>query len=263
MKVGVKMFRNTKEIIRKLIILQVLVAILCLSACGNDETDTSVSSETVSTNIETTSVVNDESTTAESIDETTSEEITSEIESDASEEITSEISGDDTTVVEETAAESDTTEETSIEEETTDESTTKKQETTANKETTTKKQNTTANKETTTKKQQNTTKQTTTKKPEPTTEEETTTNIEDIPDGVVWWYDSNIYADHPEKSELENKFWSMYGWTTFSKAKNDAMTRAVVELAYEIMNTYDTEFEREKALYDAICERVEYDYEDY
>ena len=46
-----------------------------------------------------------------------------------------------------------------------------------------------------------------------------------------------------------------------TKYVNDAMVKAMVELVYGIMQTYKTDFERERALYEAICLTCRYDYD--
>lgn len=202
--------------------IAVVVMMLCLVACGGDKKDKESKTET--TTLESTT----EQTEATTVEKTTKESTTVE---------TTEITTEETTTVEET--------------ETTTEVTTEP-ETTTIAETTT-----LADKETTTKK-----KQQTTKKPQQTTakkEEETTEFIED---GYhIWRYASDIYANDPVKSEMEAIFWSEFGWTTFSKEKNDAMVKAMVELVYGIMQTYKTDFERERALYEAICLTCRYDYD--
>ena len=60
---------------------------------------------------------------------------------------------------------------------------------------------------------------------------------------------------------MEAIFWDEFGWTTFSKAKNDAMVKAMVEMVYNIMQNNKTDFERERALYEAICLSCSYDHE--
>ena len=177
----------------------------------------------------TTAKVTEEQTVETTTEETTTEEVTTE-------EITSEETAPETTTVEETET---TTE--LVTESTTPETT----------------EVTTVAQETTTKK-----KQTTTKKPEKTTSKKEEQTTEFIEDGMsVWKYRSNIYANDPVKSELETIFWNEYGWTSFSAAKNDTMVKAMVELVYDIMQNNETDFEREMALYEAICLSCRYDYE--
>lgn len=111
-------------------------------------------------------------------------------------------------------------------------------------------------KETTIKKKQNTTK-----KPQKTTSKKEEQTTEFVENGVnIWKYRSNIYANDPIKRDLETIFWNEFGWTTFSAAKNDAMVKAMVELVYDIMQNYKTDFERERALYEAICLTCSYDH---
>ena len=107
-----------------------------------------------------------------------------------------------------------------------------------------------------------TTKQLTTSKKEKQTKEETTTTAEFVENGTnIWKYRSDIYANDPVKSELGQIFWNEYGWTAFSKEKNDEMVRATVEIVYDIMQNNKTDFERERALYEAICISCNYDHE--
>lgn len=87
-------------------------------------------------------------------------------------------------------------------------------------------------------------------------------NTEFVENGAnVWRYVSDIYPEGSEKAKLEEIFWREYGWTTYSAEKNDKMAAAMVEMVSEIMNTYSTDFEREKALYEKICLTCSYDYD--
>lgn len=91
---------------------------------------------------------------------------------------------------------------------------------------------------------------------------ETTTEYVFVEDGHhIWQYRSDIYPDDSEKGRLEEVFWNQYGWTAFGKDKNDQMVTSIVELVSDIMNTYSNDFERERALYEAICLSCDYDYE--
>lgn len=76
-----------------------------------------------------------------------------------------------------------------------------------------------------------------------------------------WRYRSTIYPEGSEKRRLEDIFWDEFGMTTINKEKSDKMVIAMVELVSEIMNTYSTDFERERALYEAICLTCDYDHE--
>lgn len=112
-------------------------------------------------------------------------------------------------------------------------------------------------KETTTKK-----KQQTTKKPKKTTSKKEEQTTEFVENGMnIWKYRSNIYANDPVKRDLETIFWNEFGWTAFSAKKNDVMVKAMVELVYDIMQNNKTDFERERALYEAICLSCSYDHE--
>ena len=129
--------------------------------------------------------------------------------------------------------------------------------TTTENDTTTEKKN----EQSTTKKPSQT--QPTTKKPSPT-QSTTPSDKQDeyvYEDGSYWYYRSEIYDDNTLKGRMEDIFWDEYGWTELGKNKNDQMVVAMVELVYEIMTKYSTDFEREKALYEAICLSCSYDYE--
>lgn len=91
---------------------------------------------------------------------------------------------------------------------------------------------------------------------------ENTNNTEFVENGNnIWRYVSDIYPEGSEKAKLEEIFWREYGWSSYSAEKNDKMAAAMVELVSEIMNTYSTDFEREKALYEKICLTCSYDYD--
>lgn len=91
---------------------------------------------------------------------------------------------------------------------------------------------------------------------------ENTNNTEFVENGDnIWRYVSDIYPEGSEKAKLEEIFWREYGWSSYSAEKNDKMAAAMVELVSEIMNTYSTDFEREKALYEKICLTCSYDYD--
>ena len=126
---------------------------------------------------------------------------------------------------------------------------------------TTVKQEVTFSQETTTKKK---TEQSTTKKHN-TIQSTTATEKEEYvyEDGILWAYRSDLYVDNTPKGKMEDIFWDEYGWTMLGKEKCDEMVRASVELAYEILNTYSTEFEKERALHDSILKICNYDYEAY
>ena len=109
------------------------------------------------------------------------------------------------------------------------------------------------------------TEQTTTKKQNTTQSTTASKNEEDYvyEDGILWPYRSQLYDDNTLKGKMEDIFWDEYGWTMLGKEKCDEMVRASVELAYEILNTYSTEFEKERALHDSILKICNYDYEAY
>ena len=82
-------------------------------------------------------------------------------------------------------------------------------------------------------------------------------------DGIMWAYWSDLYDDNTEKGKLEDIFWQEFGWTLLGKDKCDKMVQAMVELVYDIMQKSKTEFEREHALFEAICTACNYDYDAY
>lgn len=87
-------------------------------------------------------------------------------------------------------------------------------------------------------------------------------NTEFVENGTnIWRYASDMYPEGSEKAKLEEIFWREYGWATYCAEKNDKMAAAMVEMVSEIMNTYATDFEREKALYEKICLTCSYDHE--